>query len=185
MGAGLRNAAAAVGVLGALAALVVVPALVGLSLPDEGPLPPGPRLDVGYGVTLRPPPGARLGLAESRPGAGGVELRAGSFTARFTAVEAGDVDPAAFAAHARRKLDRDEGFRPGPPEPVSTEAGVTGERGPLASTRDGDLSGCYAIFVERDAGVVAVITPVADCDAVPPDLWSAVHSLTFEPIGNW
>ena len=185
MGAGLRNAAAAVGVLGALAALVIVPAVVGLSLPDEGPLPAGRRLDVGYGVTLRPPPGARLGLAESRPGAGGVELRAGRFTARFTAVEARDVDRAGFVAHARRKLARDEGFRPGSPEPVSTEAGVPGERGTLEPDHDDDRSGCYAIFVERDAGVVAIITPVADCDAVPPEVWSAVRSLTFEPIGNW
>jgi hypothetical protein len=183
MGSGLRNAAAAVAVLAGLVALVVVPAVVGRWLPEEGPLPPGRRLDIGYGASLRPPPGARLALGPSRPGMGEVELRAGGLTVRFTAVAAREVDVAAFTAHARRKLSRDQGFRPGAPEQTSTETGVRGERGPLAPTGD-DRAGCYAIFVAEDAGVVAVITPVADCGAVPPEMWSVVRSLTFEPVGE-
>ncbi|HEU4423423.1 MAG TPA: hypothetical protein VFR67_12905 [Pilimelia sp.] len=181
MDSGFRNAAAAVAVLAALVALVVVPAVVGQWLPEEGPLPGGPRLDIGYGASLHPPPGARLALVPSRPGAGEVELRVGGLTARFTAVQTGDASLAGFTAHARHKLSRDEGLRAGAPEPASTDAGVRGERGTVDD--DGGLTGCYAIFMAEDAGVVALITPVASCEVVPPPVWSAVRSLTFEPAG--
>ena len=78
-----RNAAAAAAVLLGLGALVAVPAAIQAALPDERPLPAGERLDVGYGVSVRPPAGARLRLNDSRPGAGEVVLLAGGLSVRL------------------------------------------------------------------------------------------------------
>lgn len=180
---GWRNAFAALAVLGGLASLVAVPAAVGSVLPDEGPLPAGEFLDIGYGVSLRPPPGARLALEPSRPGAGDVELRVGALVLRLRAVEVrGSRD--AFTDHARHKFSRDDDLTPGPPERVSTAAGVSGQRGSLRAA-NGGRGGCYAIFVAEQAGLVAVVTPVADCTGVPAELWSAVTSLRFERVETW
>lgn len=184
MGSGWRNAVAAIGVVVGLAALVGVPAAVDAVLPEEGPLPPGDRLDVGYGVSLRPPPGARLELGTSRPGMGEVALRSGGMTLRVTAVEVRER-PADFVAHARRKFSRDEGLNPGQPEEVSTAAGVPGQRGDLRAAAPTGEAGCYGIFTADEAGAVAVISAVDGCAAVPADLWAAVASLTFEPAEEW
>lgn len=180
---GWRNGLAALAVLGGLAALVAVPAAVDSTLPDEGPLPRGEFLEIGYGVSLRPPSGARLVLGPSRPGAGEIELRSGGLTLRLTAVEVrGSAD--AFRGHARHKFTRDDELTPGPPQQVRTAAGVTGERGTLTPAAGG-RRGCYAMFVAESAGLTAVVRPVADCESVPPDLWSAVASVRFEPAETW
>jgi hypothetical protein len=183
MGAAGRNAVAALAVLVGLGAWVAAPGVVQALLPDEGPLPAGDRLDIGYGVSLRPPAGARLDLGASRPGTGEVVLLAGRLRMAVTAVEVPER-PAAFVAHARRKFSRDEGQRPGRPEPVRTDAGVTGERGDLRPD-GGALAGepgCYGVFAAEEAGVVVSITPVAGCAAVPEPVWAAVTSIDFEPV---
>jgi hypothetical protein len=176
-----RNAAAAVAVLLGLGALVAVPAALQAALPDEGPLPSGDRLEVGYGVAVRPPGGARLRRDDSRPGAGEVVLLVRGLSVRLTARYVPERQ-AAFVAHARRKFSRDHGWRPGPPERTRTAGGVVGERGDL--TPDGGPAGepgCYGIFTAEEAGVVVVISPVAGCGAVPADVWASVGSLEFEP----
>jgi hypothetical protein len=181
---GWRNARAALGVFGVLVLLVAVPAAVSQALPGEAPVPAGERLAVGYGVSLRPPPGARHVVGASRPGGGEVELRAGDVSVRVTAVEV--RGPArAFAAHARHKFSRDDRLRAATPERYSTDAGVSGERGALTPVDPDGRPGCYAIFVAEGAGVVVRITPVAGCAAVPPEVSSAVRSLTFDPAGVW
>jgi hypothetical protein len=182
---GWRNALAAIGVFAGLGALVLVPAVVDAALPDEGPLPAGDRLDVGYGVTLRPPPGARLDLNVSRPGTGDVELLVGDLRLRVTAVELRG-HPADFIAHARRKFARDEGLRAGPPTSVRTGSGVSGQRADLSVEDSGDGDpGCAGIFTGADAGAVAVVSPVDGCAAVPAQVWAAVESMTFAPVEQW
>jgi hypothetical protein len=175
-----RNALAALAVLFGLGALVVAPVVIQAVLPDEGPLPAGDRLDVGYGVTLRPPPGARLELSGSRPGTGDVVLLAGGLRLKVTAVEVRER-PADFVAHAKRKFARDEAVRPGPPEAVRTAAGVRGERGDLRPTDDplAGEPGCYGVFSAEQVGVVASISPVAGCAEAPAEVWAAVASIEF------
>lgn len=180
-----RNAVAAVAVLLGLGALVAVPAVIQAALPDVGPLPAGDRLDVGFGVSVAPPPGARLELATSRPGAGEVVLLVDGLSVRLTAV-AVPRRPAGFVAHTRRKFSRDDGLAAGAPARARTSAGVVGERGDLRPEdgRSGD-PGCYAVFVAEEVGAVAKISPVAGCAAVPAGVWASVESMRFEPVDEW
>lgn len=185
MAAGWRNALAAIGVVAFLAALIVVPAGVDAVLPEDGPLPSG-ELDVGHGVSLRPPPGARLDLAASRPGTGEVLLLARRLRVAVTAVQVRER-PADYVAHARRKLRRDGGFRVGEPVSVRTATGVPGERSDLLVGRGGHRGrpGCAGIFTGEKAGAVVVISPVEGCAAVPADVWKSVTSLTFSAVDTW
>lgn len=209
MASAWRNAMAAVGVLIGLGALVAVPAVVDAALPDDGSLPAGDRLEVGYGVALRPPPGARLDLGVSRPGTGEVALLVGGHRLAVTAVEVRER-PADFVSHTLEKFGR-EALRPGPPTEAWTTAGVRGQRADLRVEDDfpGVRPGCAAIFtgpVEiadsaagsdpaggwtalaaegTVAGAVLVISPVSGCVAVPAELWASVTSVTFEPVDRW
>lgn len=179
---GWRNTVAALAVFAGLLALVVAPAVAARLLPGERVLSSPDRLDIGYGASLLPPTGARLDVDASRPGMGEVVLRVAGLTARFTAVAV--RGPASgYVTHARHRLARDEALRAGPPEPASTEHGVTGQRSALT----GDDEGCVWIFVAGTGRRVAVgLTAVVlgtGCAGVPAELTGAVRSLVFEPSG--
>lgn len=184
MGAtGWKNAGYALLLLGGLVALVAVPALVALPLPREGPPLSTERLDIGFGATIAPPPGARLDLGDSRPGSGDVTMRAGGVRLRLTARQfRGDAAP--FVAHARHKLNRDEWLRPaGDPEPVRTTSGVSGERGSLLGDDVADVEpGCYAVLAAQSIGVVVLVTPVANCADLTAPVWAAVTSIEVDPV---
>lgn len=180
MGPG-QNAVAALALLAGLGATVAVPAVLSVVLPGESPVPSTARLDVGYGVSLVPPPGARLRLDDSRPGAGNVAFRVGTATVTVYAVPVPER-PAAFVAHTRHRFSRDEGLRSGPAVPVRLAGGVLAERRDLAADPESfGEPGCYAVAVAEQVGVVAVVSPVAGCAAVPADLWAAVTSITVDP----
>ncbi|MFI5497045.1 hypothetical protein [Actinoplanes sp. NPDC051859] len=176
MGPG-RNALAAVGLLVGLGLTVALPGIPAALLPEEGPALPGGRIDIGDGVALTLPAGARLDLGDARPGSGDVTFRTGAVTVKV-ATSAVPDRPAEFIAHARHKLDRDEDLRPGPAEPWPTTAGVQGERGDLAP------AGCYFAAVAEGAGVV-VTMPDTGCGSAPPEVWSAISSITFEEAAKW
>lgn len=184
MAAGWRNAMGAIGLVLGLGALVGVPAAVDAVLPDVRSVADRP-LTVVAGVTLVPPGGATHDPAASRPGSGEVVLRAGGLTMRLNAVGVRDR-PADFVAHARRKLLRDDGLRPGSPTPVRTDAGVLGERADLSVVEQGaGRPGCFAAFVAESVGVTVVVSPVTGCAAVPDAVWGAVRSLRVESVGTW
>lgn len=180
MATGWRNAFGALAVLGGLVLLVVVPAVVATRFPDEQAPPPG-RLDVGYGVTLRPPEGARLDVGPSRPGSGEIRLRVGGVVVWLQAAEVRG-SRSRYAAHARHKLARDGQLLPGPAGPATTAAGVRGEQGALLGGQRRS-SGCYAIFSARSAGVVIAVTRVPDCERMPEPVRDAVASVTFDEVG--
>lgn len=175
-----RNALGALAVLGGLVLLVVAPAVAATRLPDEQAPPPG-RLDVGYGVTLRTPGGARLDVGPSRPGSGEVRLRVAGAVVSLEAVEVRG-SRSRYVAHARHKLARDGQLLPGPAGPATTAAGVRGEQGPLLGG-ERRRSGCYAIFSARSAGVVITVTRVPDCERMPESVRDAVASVTFDKAG--
>lgn len=179
---GWKNAGWAVLLLVGLAALAGVPALLAIPLPSEGAPLSDERVDIGFGATIAPPPGARLDLSESRPGTGAVTLLAGGVRLRLSAQQfRGDVGP--YVAHVRHKLDRDEWLRPvGDPERVTTTSGVPGERGSLRGDDSVDVDpGCYAVLTERSIGVVVLATPVANCAELPAPVWAAVTSIEIDP----
>lgn len=179
----VRNAAAAVALLAGLGATIGVPAALGSGLPDDGPVPlTDGRLDVGSGVTLTPPPGARLRLDDSRPGGDEVVLTTGGTTITVRTVLV-PHRPRDFVAHTRHKFQRDDGLLAGPVEPWRLAGGVLGERGDLRVVdrfADG-RPGCYGIAVAEGVGVVAVVSPVDGCRAVPDATRAALDTLTFEP----
>lgn len=183
MSAGWRNAIAAIGLVLALAAVVGGPAAVDSALPALRPVPVD-DLYVGFGVSLRPPPGSQHDAGSSRPGSGTVELRTGGLTVRVTSAYVRER-PADYLRHARRKLDRDDGLRVQDTEPARTAAGVPGERGAVRPTDADGEAGCYAAFTAELAGVTVLITPVTDCAAVPAPVWAVVSSLTFDREPAW
>ncbi|MFK3980101.1 hypothetical protein ACI2K4_06920 [Micromonospora sp. NPDC050397] len=178
---GWKNAGAALLLLAGLGALVGVPALVALPLPQEGPPLPADRLDIGFGATIVPPTGARLDLGDSRPGSGAVTFQADTVRLRVTAQQVtGPVEP--YVAHARHKLDRNDGLLPaGAPERVRTTSGLSGERGSLRGVADDVRPGCYAVFTGHLVGVVVLATPAESCAELPEPVWAAVTSIAVEP----
>lgn len=175
------NALAAVGLLVGLGAVIGVPAAISAALPDEEPLPPGERLDVGSGVTLIPPPDARQLIDDSRPGGDEVSLVLDGITVTIKSVEVPERT-ADFIAHTRRKFSRDDSLTPGPAAPWRLASGVLGERGDLRDEHDLDIDpGCYGIAVAEQLAAVVTISPVAGCAAVPATIWTAADSLTFDP----
>ncbi|OJF11675.1 hypothetical protein [Couchioplanes caeruleus] len=184
MGPG-RNAVVTLGLLAGLGATVAVPAGLGALLPDDGPAPAG-RLEVGHGVALTVPPGARWDRGESRPGTGAVTLRLGSTDVAVSSVPVPERR-ADFLAHTRHKFARDDGWTPGPPAPLRFGGGVVGERGDLVAGKDTTAGepGCYGAAVAEGAGAVVVISPVSGCAAVPAEIWTLVESMTFEAVDPW
>lgn len=178
-----RNAVAALGVLGGLAVLIAAPAVISSRLPDEQVVPAGRRLAVGDGVTVLPPPGARLGVGPSRPGSGDIELHvAAAVMTLHTAEVRGSRR--GYTAHARHKLSRDDGLLLGAAGAATTSDGVPGEQGALRGG-GADGRGCYAIFSARTAGVVIVVTgvPTAGCEQLPEPIRRALVSVQFSAGG--
>lgn len=159
--------------------MVAVPVVFSTTLPAEGP-PLTRPVTVGYGVRVEPPPGARLDLADSRPGAGEVVLRTpDGLRIRLTAVPyRGDPEP--FVAHARHRLARDELLRPaGRPEPLQA-TGLRGEWGALTGEEPGHDPGCYAVLTGAEVAVTVLATPADDCAALPAPVRAALASLRVE-----
>ncbi|MEV4755392.1 hypothetical protein AB0J86_09795 [Micromonospora sp. NPDC049559] len=173
---GWKNALHGLLIFGGLGALVAVPGLVSAALPAEGPPLTG-RLDIGYGATILPPPGARLDLADARPGTGDVVVLADGARITLTARSfRGPADP--YLAHARHKLERDDMMRPvAAPEPIRTESGLTGERASVAATDGSADRGCYTALTAGSVGVVVLVTSVPDCAGLPPAVRAAVESI--------
>jgi hypothetical protein len=180
---GWKNALYGLLLLGGLAALVIVPALVSCALPAQGP-PLTDRLDIGYGATIQPPPGARLDLTESRPGSGDLLVRAGEVEVRLTA-RSFRGDPGPYVAHAKHKLSRDDSLRPaGAPEPLRTASGVAGERGSLVPADADADPGCYAVLTARSVGIVVLVTPVSGCAELPVPVRDAMASIEIAAAGT-
>ncbi len=182
---GWRNAGYGLLVIGGLIAMVVFPGLVSAALPAVGPPLRTARLDIGYGVTIEPPPGARLDLAGSRPGAGDVLMLAEGMRLKLTAQQfRGPVGR--YLAHVRRKLRRDESLRPvGPREVIRTSGGVVGERGSLIPETGSGAgeAGCYAVLTADGVGLLVLVTPVPSCAELPAPVRDAIDSVSINPTG--
>lgn len=173
---GWRNGLYGLAILVGLAALVVAPALVSATLPRQGP-PLSGRVEIGYGASITAPPGSRLDLVESRPGAGEIVLLVDDLRLRLTA-QSFRGDPAPFVRHARHRIARDEWLRPdGPPSPLETPTGLRGEWGSLVSVGSHDGPSCYAVLTSGGVGVTALVTPTVGCASLPPPVRAALVSV--------
>jgi hypothetical protein len=184
---GLRNAGYGLLTLSALLVLVVLPWPISMLLPTEGAELRGQRIDIGYGASVAPPPGSRHDLTSSRPGSGDVLLRtADGLDFRLVAREFRGA-AGAYLEHARHKLSRDDLLDPiGPPEPVRTASGLTGEQGsltdPMGSTTPTPQA-CYTILTGAGVGVTALVTGVAGCEGLPEALRASIAGIAIDRAG--
>ncbi|HEX5598437.1 MAG TPA: hypothetical protein VFX61_20830 [Micromonosporaceae bacterium] len=177
---GWRNALYGSGVLVGLLALVVVPAVFSAVLPREGPPLQG-RVDIGYGASVVAPTGARLDLVDSRPGGGEIVLLVGDGLRVRLSAQFFQGDPLPVITHARHKIVRDEWLRPsGPPEPLVTESGLSGEWGSLLGEYAGEDSACYAVLTGGGVAVTALVTPAPNCAELPVPVRDALLSIQVE-----
>src|SRR2546421_9680113 len=140
----IRNLGWSAGILVLIGSLAVGLPAVNAALPAARPVPVDQPYPLGSGVTVVPPPGARLDVTTSVPGRtlfvlGGVRY--------MLVVEpfGGTLDEA--AAQVRQKIAANRGYQvTGPEAGTATRRGVVGRLGGYSSPgRDGR----YAVFLAR------------------------------------
>ena len=170
-----RNLAWSLGILAVLGSLAVGLPAVNAALPADRPVPVGRPYPLGSGVTVVPPPTARLDVTASVPGRtrfllGGV---------RYLLVVApfdGTLEDA--AAQLRQKITANRGYQvTGPETSTTTGHGVPGRQGGYTSPgRDGR----YAVFLAHGVAVEITIAG-ADLELRPllAALTASVASLDY------
>jgi hypothetical protein len=150
----LRNLAGSIGVLCTVAGLAVGLPVLDRSLPAQRPVGPGPY-PVGAGITVVPPPGARLDVTLTRPGdtRGTAVFLVGPV--RYVIVVTpfrGSLPDA--AQRLRRKITGVRGHEiTGKEFPTSTASGLDGLQGTYAAPGRG---GRYLVF--HGDGVAVEVT---------------------------
>jgi hypothetical protein len=171
--------------LGSLAVLVVV-AVIAFGLPLLNRLLPAGRsvIDsrpyrVGAGVTVLPPPGARLDVTRTRPGdQRGTVLFVADGVRVVLVVSPFSGTLTQGADRLRKKITRSAGYQVTVGErPVHTDQGVPGVRGAYSSP---GRVGEYAVFVADDLTVeVTASGPEDRLHRASAALDRSLRSLTF------
>src|SRR5256885_7944708 len=173
----IRNLGWSAGILVLIGSLAVGLPAVNAALPAARPVPVDQPYPLGSGVTVVPPPGARLDVTTSVPGRtlfvlGGVRY--------LLVVEPFDGTLDEAAAQVRQKITANRGYQVTGPEAVTaTRHGVVGRLGGYSSPgRDGR----YAGFLARGLAVQVTIAG-ADLEPRPAlsPLTTSVSSLEFPP----
>jgi hypothetical protein len=173
----IRNLGWSAGILVLVGSLAVGLPAVNAALPAARPVPADRPYPLGSGVTVVPPPGARLDVTTSVPGRtlfvlGGVRY--------LLVVEPFDGTLEDATAQVRQKITANRGYQVTAPEtPTATGHGVTGRQGGYTSPgRDGR----YAVFLARGLAVQATIAG-ADLELRPAlsTLTASVASIEFPP----
>ena len=163
----VRNLGWSTGILAVIGALAFGLPAVNAALPAARPVPDGRPYPLGNGVTVVPPPGARLDVTTSMPGRtlftlGGVRY--------LIVVAPFQGSLAEVAAQVRNKITANRGYQvTGTEAATRTGQGVPGRQGGYTSP---GRNGRYAVFLH---GGVAVEVTIAGADL---DLRSALPGLT-------
>ena len=172
----VRNLAWSLGILVVLGSLAVGLPAVNAALPAERPVPVDRPYPLGSGVTVLPPPTARLDVTTSLPGK--TLFLLGGVRYMLVVVAPCDGTLGDVAAQLPKKITANRGYQvTGPETPTVTDRGVPGRQGGYTSPgRDGR----YAVFL---AGRVAVEVTIAGADLelrpVLAALTTSVASLDF------
>jgi hypothetical protein len=167
-------------------AVLATLALIGLGLPAVNRLLPSERsvsavvpYPVAAGVTVRPPPGARVDVTQTQPGPDGGSVLFNVGTVRYAIVIVpftGSLATAALRLRTKIADTRDYQVAAGE-RAVTTAQGVAGREGRYSSA--GRL-GRYAVFVGGGFAVqVTVAGGAADLPAMLPAISASARSLTF------
>jgi hypothetical protein len=175
-----------------LGALSLVLALAGLTfglpalnaaLPADRPVPSDRPYAVGGGVTVVPPPGARIDLTETRPtdDAGTALFRLGPVRYLIT-VRRFDGDLSAAAGSLRQRITGTAGYQvTGTELTVATGSGLAGLQGGYTAPGRG---GRYAVFV-ADGRTIEVTVSGADLDLgrTLPAIDASTQTLRYDRAG--
>lgn len=173
-----------------LGALSLVLALAGLALglpaldralPADRPVPTDRPYAIGGGVTVVPPPGARIDVTETRPtqDAGTVLFRLGPVRYLIT-VRRFDGDLGAAAGRLRQRITGTTGYQvTGTELTIATGSGLAGRQGGYSGPGRG---GRYAVFV-ADGRTIEVTVSGADLDLgrILPAIDASTRTLRYDP----
>jgi len=172
----VRNLGWSTGILAVIGALAFGLPAVHAALPAARPVPDGRPYPLGNGVTVVPPPGARLDVTTSVPGRtllvlGGVRY--------LLVVEAFDGTLDEATGQLRQKITANRGYQvTGPETGTATHQGVPGRQGGYTSPgRDGR----YAVYLAAGTGVQITLAG-ADLELRSnlPALTDSIASLAFQ-----
>jgi hypothetical protein len=173
-----------------LGALSLVTALSGLAfglpaldhaLPADRAVASDRPYTIGGGVTVVPPPGARIDVTETRPtdDAGTALFRLGPVRYRIT-VQPFDGDLSAAAVRLRQRITGTAGYQvTGTELTVATVTGLAGLQGGYTAPGRG---GRYAVFV-ADGHTIEVTVSGADLDLgrTLPAIDASTRTLRYDP----
>jgi hypothetical protein len=158
----LVNLLGALSLVLALAGLAVGLPALDAALPADRPVPSDRPYVVGGGVTVIPPPGARIDVTETRPAddSGTVLFRLGPVRYLIT-VGRFDGDLSAAVGRLRQRITGTPGYQvTGTELTVATGSGLAGLQGGYTAPGRG---GRYAVFV-ADGRTIEVTVSGADLD---------------------
>jgi hypothetical protein len=177
----LKNLLGALSLVLALAALALGLPALNQALPADRPVPTDRPYAVGGGVTVVPPPGARIDVTETRPDddAGTVLFRLGPVRYLIT-VRRFDGDLTAAADGLRQRLTGTAGYQvTGTELTIATGSGLAGLQGGYTGPGRG---GRYAVFV-ADGRTIEVTVSGADLDLgrTLPAIDESTRTLRYDP----
>jgi hypothetical protein len=175
----LRDALGSLVVVGVVALIAFGLPFLDRRMPDTRPIAAGVPYQVGGGVSVDPPAGARLDVTRTRPGS---DRGTALFVVRGVRVAVvvtpyrGDLDGA--SGRLRNKIARvgDAQVTSGD-APITTSGGVAGRKGSYTGP---ERIGMYAVFIAdgRSAEVTASGSN-SDLAALGPEFDAMVSTLTF------
>jgi hypothetical protein len=175
----LRNAAGSLGVLLTLAVLAVGLPAVDRAIPSLRAIPSNLPYEVGGGVTVVPPAGAKLDVTRTRPAARQGTVLFVLDEVRYVIVVAPfDGDLTAAVDRLRRKITNATGHRIiGTDVATATATGLVGREGAYTAP---DRDGRYAVFLAPDVSIeVTVSGSPAELSAVERQIRASTDSIRY------
>jgi hypothetical protein len=177
----LTNLLGALSLVGALAGLALGLPALDAALPADRPVASDRPYVVGGGVTVVPPPGARIDVTETRPtdNSGTALFRLGSVRYLIT-VRRFDGDLSAAANRLRQRITGTAGYQvTGIELTVATGSGLAGLQGAYTAPGRG---GRYLVFVAAGRTIEVTVSGAdLDLGRTLPSIDASTRTLHYEP----